>query len=500
MTTSFTPARSAFSRVFLIEGRARPDHAPSYKSCLRAGSPEQSFGDVEKIECPDPDSYGKFVEIGEIQGAIERATMDLVGRYAADLESDLLRLARARCPADVQIHFGECTDPSVFNSFTKAVIFENARLTSWTADELGALGSDENAMVNETAPISATDVYEVLPLAFAEKGGDTVVNPLEDVVICSTPSCGECQDEDSGCDFIVAVAQSTTGSPGTGPEIVYSTDKGANWNTDEIDAMSTGETASGVACVGDYVVVISDSNDALYYKLKATIKAGTGGGWTEQATGFVAAGSPNDIWSVGNYAFVVGDGGYVYGTADPTAGVTVLDAGEATTQNLNKVHATDQYFAVAVGASDTVIYTENGTNWTALTATGSGHNLSAVWIKGENDFIVGTASGSVYYTLDQGTTWTLRTGIPGTYTDINDIAFATQSVGYMSGTIAGPRARILRTFDGGYSWTVLPEGAGTMPLADAFEAVAACEDDVNFVVGVGLADDAADGIIVVGQD
>jgi len=500
MTTNFTPARSAFSRVFLIEGRARPDHEPGYKSCLRAGAPDQAFGDVERIECPDPDAYGLFVEIGEVKGAIERATLDLMGRYAADLESDLLRLARARCSADVQIHFGECSDPSSFNTFSKALILENAYLTNWSADELGALGSDENAVVNETAPISATGMYEVLQLTFAERGGDTVVNPLEDVVICSTPSCGECQDEDSGCDFIVAVSQSTTGSPGTGPEIVYSTDKGATWSSDEIDAMSTGETTSGVACVGDYVVVISDSNDALYYKLKSTIKAGTGGGWTEVTTGFVAAGSPNDIWSVGNYAFVVGDGGYVYGTADPTAGVTVLDAGEATTQDLNKVHAIDKYFAVAVGDSDAVIYTENQSTWTDLTATGSGHNLSAVWIKSENDFLVGTGSGSLYYTLDKGTTWTEKTNLPGTYTDINDIAFSTDSVGYLTGVISGPRARILRTFDGGYSWTVLPEGVGTMPLADAFEAIAACEDDPNFVVGVGLADDASDGILVVGQD
>ena len=43
-------AQTGFSRVFLIEGRARPDHAPTYESCLMAGSPSVSFGDVERIE------------------------------------------------------------------------------------------------------------------------------------------------------------------------------------------------------------------------------------------------------------------------------------------------------------------------------------------------------------------------------------------------------------------------------------------------------------------
>ena len=118
----FVPTKAGMSRVFLIEGRARPDHVPSYQSCMRAGAPDQSFGDVEKIECPSPDAYNQFEEIGAIQGAIERGTMDLVGRYASDLESDLLRLARQRCAADIQVHLGACTDPRIFNSFTKALI------------------------------------------------------------------------------------------------------------------------------------------------------------------------------------------------------------------------------------------------------------------------------------------------------------------------------------------------------------------------------------------
>lgn len=57
MGSSITPVKSAFTRVFLIEGRARGDHKPSYESCLRMMGVSQSFGDIEKIENPDPYEY-----------------------------------------------------------------------------------------------------------------------------------------------------------------------------------------------------------------------------------------------------------------------------------------------------------------------------------------------------------------------------------------------------------------------------------------------------------
>lgn len=496
----FVPTKAGMSRVFLIEGRARPDHAPDYQSCMRAGAPDQSFGDVEKIECPSPDAYDQFVEIGAIQGAIERGAMDLVGRYASDLESDLLRLARQRCSADVQVHFGACTDPRIFNSFTKALVLEDVYLTNWSTGDLGALASGDNAAVDETSSLSIGTMYEVLPMYFSERGADTVVNPQADVVICSVVSCGDCTDDDSGCDIIYSVAGSTGGSPGTAPDLNYSTDKGVTFSSHDINSLGASDTAESVACIGDYVVVSSASADGLEYNLKATVNAGTAGGWTEVTTGIVAAGTPRDMWGVGNYIFVAGDGGYVYGTADITAGVTALDAGSATANDLNKIHALNDLRAVAVGDSDTIIYTTNRVNWQTATATGGGNNLTAIWMKDEDEWFVGDASGNVYYTLDQGVTWTELTNIPGTYTDINDICFATDSVGYLSGTVSGPGGRILRTYDGGYSWQVIPEGSTSIVGNDAIEGLAACKHDVNFVVGVGLADDGSDGIIVTGQD
>src|SRR4030042_320541 len=149
--THFTPAKTGYSRVFLIDGGARPDHAPEFMSCLRAGGVEQAFGDITRIECPDPENYGGFIEVGNIQGAVERPTITLTGRYASDESSRLFDIARKRCEADIQVHFGACTDPGDFDVFTKSVILEGARLSNWSTEDLGALAAGDNAEINEMA-------------------------------------------------------------------------------------------------------------------------------------------------------------------------------------------------------------------------------------------------------------------------------------------------------------------------------------------------------------
>jgi photosystem II stability/assembly factor-like uncharacterized protein len=81
---------------------------------------------------------------------------------------------------------------------------------------------------------------------------------------------------------------------------------------------------------------------------------------------------------------------------------------------------------------------------------------------------------------------------------VEDITFHNGSIGYISGNIAGPTGVILRTYDGGYSWVSMPETAGNLPAADEYTALAACAFNENYIVSVGLADDAADGVYVTG--
>jgi hypothetical protein len=494
-------ARNAYSRVFLIERRARGDRAPVYHSSLVAGSLEQSLGDLEKIEVPDPDNYGSFLEIGTIRGSEERATTSLSGRYAADLASTLIRLAKIKCDSDVQIHFGACQNPASFNEFDKNVILEGAAITSVSTDELGTLESGDQAAVNESAELSAKQFYEVLPLKFSERGAAIVTGIVSDMAIFDSIGCGECDDESDGCSKVYGVTETAPGSAGTPMDLLYSPDGGLNWYATDVDG-SAAEGPAGVWRVNNYVGVTSDTN-ALYYILQSALAglvAGTSDpSFTQVTTGFVATKTPNDSWSTGSKVFIAAEGGYVYVMTDPTAGVTVLDAGNATTQGLNAIHSPDGSVVVAGGDSGAVVFSTDGVTFSLVATAPSAQNINAVWAVNKRVFWVGTADGKLYYTTDQGATWTEKTFTGSGSGVVTDIAFATDSVMYLVHNTTVTAGRVLRSYDAGYSFVVMPEGTASMVVADGFNAVAACKYDANLAV-VGGDSDGTDGVIVRGVD
>lgn len=497
MGTTNNVLQSSKSRVFLIEGRARPDHIPSYQSCLRMTGISRGYGDIERIECPDPASYGKFVEVAEIRGAAERATTSLEGRYALELISQLLNLANQGCAFDVQLHMGECTDPSNFNLFKKAVVMESAYVTSYSTEDMGALTSGDNAAVNETAEISAKEIYEILPMTFAEQAASVITNEGLDIVIADSISCGECTQSSDGCSKIFVLTAAAGGSPSTPADIVFTINR-STWYAHDVDSLLTAEAPNGLDQLAGYLVVVSQASGSLHYAALTEFNGYTDPTWTEVSTGFVAGRGPRQIWSTGQYAFIVGAGGYVYGADEPTGGVDVLDAGSATTDDLNAVHGLSAEFAVAVGNSGAVIYTENGTQWSAVARpVGNGVHLRTVWVKNKNEWWIGTSTGRLYYTLNKGVTWTEQT-FPGSGTGrVDSLVFAKDSIAFLAHATTVPRGRILRSYDGGRSWTVMPE-SGSMPASDRVNALAVC-NDANMVAGAGLADNGSDGFIVLGQ-
>lgn len=497
---NYKPLTTGYARVFIIEGRARPDHAPQYFSSLKMGGISQSFGDVTKIEIPNPDRYGEYLEVDRIRGAIDRATFNLSGRFAAAMKSKLLGFARKGCAVDIQLHIGECTDPSAFNVFTKAVIAEDSIVTNHSTDDLGALESGENAVVNETADISATEYYEVLPLTFAARAGDIIINHVNDVIVYDYESCGTCTVESDGCQKVFAVTDAAGGSPGTPPDILYSPDGGVNWYAHDIDTLTSAQDANSVAGVGDYIVVVSNGAGSISYCTEEDLADLVDPTFTEITTGVVAGKEPYHIWSLGRKAFIAADGGYVYICEDPTAGVSAVETGAAVTSDLKFVHAIDDEHAVAVGDGGAVIKTTDGVSWdvTLTNPVGAAVSLTSVWMKSETEWWVTASNGTMYYTLNSGKTWVAKT-LPGTTpTKMNRIAFSTDSVGYAAG-IVNSRARLYRSFDGGYSWVVMPESGAVLPLADEFLGIATCKYNPNFVVCVGIHDNSTDGVAITGS-
>lgn len=496
---SVRPQKSENSRLFVIENRAGPGNAPIYQGLWKAGAFTWSQGDVTIIRIPDPTQYGAFQNIGKTRGEPGNPEITLTARYTLD-RSAMLDYAQRGCDLDIRIHMGLCQNPQDGNrGWDKILVIEAASPTSYTTTELGALDPSERAMVNEELPVAGEDAYEITKMSYARKADAEVVREVVAMVICDTVNCGDCGNPSDGCERVFALVKSSDASPGLWSEVVYSEDGGLNWNDVDITTLTVAEDPNDGTCVGGNLIVVSQDSVSLHWAEIADIlnNAAT---WAEVTTGFVAGGAPRAIFSASPvHTWVVGAGGYVYFTDDPTSSVTVQDAGVATIQQLNKIHGVDELNLVAVGNSNAVIYTTNGgTTWTSVTGPSVGVNLNAVWMRSATEWIIGTAGGRLYYTQDSGVSWTEKSFSGSGAGVVRDIKFATPMVGYMAHDTAAPAGRLFRTIDGGYSWYLAPEDSNSsIPANDRLTSIAVCAD-VNKVFAGGLADDALDGIIIQG--
>lgn len=487
---------NSYSRVWFQDGGPGPARSRDYHGNWKAGAVSWDKGDLTVIREPDPNSYNRFIRVGRFRGEPGDPQLPITARYTFQ-RSELMKAARADCDHALHIHMGACKDPQDFaRGWEKVVILEGAAITSYGTDDLGAMSPDETAPVNEDVPFTGTDLYEVLRLNFSEQAASTVLREITSIYVCDSEQCGACGVSSDGCQIVLALEGGISASPGLPPRVIFTSNGGASWSTRTVTTLAANEAGSKIFCTGSYTVVLSGDDTSLHYIATADLLAGTGS-WAEVATGFVATHDPLDAWSLGaTENWIVGEAGYIYFTDDPTSGVTVNNAGVATTQDLNDVHFYDSLNGVAVGASNAVVYTTNGgTSWTSVTGPAVGVVLNAVWMLSPTQWLVGTAGGSLYYTLDSGTTWTEKS-FPGSGSgQVRDIQFVTPSVGYMAHSTSAPAGRVLRTIDGGYSWYVMPESTGSIPTNDYVKALAVC-DDPNIVFGGGLGDNAVDGFLV----
>lgn len=490
--------KASGTRLFLIEDRANPASRPSYQALARTLGLSWPQGDITPVRVPDPAQYGKFITVDRIKGQQGLPSISVEGRMTQEL-STLLQLIRKGCALDIQLHAGTCEDPRDFNGgWEKVYVLEGAEASSYDTGELGALDGDQEAIVNETVPLVGEDWYELKRVIAAELAASEVVQEVVGVAICDSRQCGECGIPSNGCEKFFAVTKNTGGSPGLGAQVLYSSDAGATWGSTVITTLGASSDPSGLACVGQYLVVISNEGDALHYAPLADILNGIET-WTSMATGFVGANGPNAIFSLGSvFNWIAGDGGYIYFGDDITSLVTPQASGGQTVENLVAIHGIDELNLVAVGANNAVLFTQDGgVTWAAVTGPAVGVALTTVYVKSANVWFVGAANGNLYYTRDGGANWALK-AFPGSGSGVvRNIAFGTPTVGYMAHSTSAPAGRVLRTIDGGFSWYVAPEAAGlSIPANDYISTLMACSEDPNMVLGGGLAGNGTDGILV----
>jgi photosystem II stability/assembly factor-like uncharacterized protein len=416
--------------------------------------------------------------------------------------STLLEVAKRGCDVDVQVRMGKCSDPTDQDrGWEKILVVEAVGPGGWSIPgNMNVFQPADREMLTEELSFTGENLFEIVRMVYAEQAASNIVQEVVKVLICDSVSCGDCELPSDGCQKVFVITKSHGGSPGLAAEVIYSQNQGVSWSDTLIDSIAANEDPVDAACVGSYLVVLSNEGDAHHYASIADILNGVET-W-EEVTGYNASGSPNAMWAFSPlHIWVVGDGGYVYKLTDITATVAaanIQDAGDATTENLVAVHGYDELNIMAVGANNAVVYTTDGETWAAVTGPNPGTALTCCWMKSKTEWFVGDAGGQLWYTRNSGTSWTEKTFPSSGTGSVEDIQFANDTVGFLSHSTAAVRGRILRTINGGFNWYVAPESNTSVPLADKFNSLAVCEYNANLVFAGGLGDNAVDGILVKG--
>ena len=156
-------AKSVLSRLFLLENGASPDRVPEYLYFIAPTSFDEKAGGVDEVSVTDPNT-GEQIVIGF--GASDGRQLNTVSvetLFNLDRSSRLSDISGVTKRHDFHIHFGECDDPAVFNTYDRAVILEDAVVLGVSVSDSGTLSNDGNAATSESAEISASRIYHAYP-------------------------------------------------------------------------------------------------------------------------------------------------------------------------------------------------------------------------------------------------------------------------------------------------------------------------------------------------
>jgi photosystem II stability/assembly factor-like uncharacterized protein len=496
-------------RVFRQAGGARPNNEIQYSgvegqyfSITGVSSPVT--GGISPINVPHPTRIGQYERVGRsVEPAdFPTATIEVMERHG----HIPFPLADMSCPQNYYIPTGKCKSLDDFlagwNDYVE--IYSYAEVTDADLGDRTQWDGDEGVMDSLSVTLEA--VYAIGKLGFGDNATEQVDREVVAVVYGNNVQCGDCGPADDGTNRLYAVTRpSGAGSPGLPAEVVYTLDGGANWVNINIDGFGANEEPLDIDVVGQKLVVLGA--DAIFY---AELNEGTGapGAFTKVTTGFVAAGSPTDMFVFSaREVYFSGDGGYIYKATDITSGVSVISAAAATSVNLLRIHGAADGTLVAVGADSVVVKSINrGATWATTTAEpyGIALDVSAVLVLDERRYWVGSASsGRLAYTLNGGETW-VEKGFSGSGAGtIRDIVAATDEVIYFSHDTNTPTARIFSSWNGGADFTNASPRIQNLPTFDRGTRLALPYGShptiaSNNLAVAGLAGNGSDGILLLG--
>lgn len=504
-----------FRRNFVQQGGPRPSNPLAFAGVgtqhmvITALSVPDS-GDVTLQHAPDPHQPGGLRTVARTKGVPDPASATFVLTEKAN--SLPWTHFKQNCPFNVyEAVGGPCSDLSDYSNGWSAYtrVFSYAEIST---RDFGALQDWESDDQN-TVELSTTleNVYSIGPLSFGLEASSTIAFEVTDVVFGTKVQCGDCGVPNDGTNFIYASVKGAS-SPATKPAVVYTVNGGSTWSSVSVATAATGEDIKAIGIVGSYLVLLSAtggtaSASCLYVSQLNTVTGVPSSTFTKVTPSvFNATNICFDFYVKSqSEVFFVAAGGYVYKSTDVLTDMTLNNGGDTVTDTLARIHGLDEII-YAVGQNGSVIKSTNGGNTWAVTTTlpGAGSN-TAVVVLDQFRAWVGNSIGVLYYTIDGGENWSTKSYSGTTPVGIQDIAFATDEVGYITYTTGATVGRIATTWTGGASWvasTSTNTRLGSVPTSTTLNRIAlpvSNDPTVNVnTVAVGGLGTSPDGVLLLG--
>lgn len=485
-------------RFFYQLNGAAPDHRMYF------GGMDGQYINIESASSPLRNIDGSFVHDPSRAGSFEMVGLN---RSAPEIASATVQFLQKKGNAPVQsLYFRqgshnfyavageEGADVSDYdNGVSEWVqVFSGGQMTSPT-ENLGSWDGGEK--ITDEAEFKFRAIYKAFPFAFDAKGAAQITTEAVDVVWGKLGN---------GLDIVYTIQNNGASAP----TLQYHKKSGnGTWSSTDvaITGADTSDTVEGLAIVGDKIVVIyDDTSQGGYFYATLNEKTGVPSAFTQVATGFVTSKAPKGIYAPsGRQVFIVGEGGYIYKSHSLSAGVSVVDAGELTTEDLTRITGCGSTLLAVGGSGAFLISRDMGNSWEAIASSPSGSALTAV-AAATSDTFYAAAGSSVYFSTDEGNTWTTQV-IDSTIATVQDIVFPTPEVGYLLAATSAPAALLYTTMNGGLTWAQAGSfRLESVPTADRFNRLAFPKEVndpyymVNHIALAGLAGDGSDGIVTVG--
>lgn len=455
-----------------------PNTAPVYMGCFDVDDLTENFGGINLLWCIDPD--GAFKVAGDTSDPPDVTTFNM-GTYTGKRKE---AIEGVDCPFPLYLHIRDCGRADEFANFVRTTIVDVRKLTGRTFT--GRVRRAEGVEMLTQFEASAAPPFVD---AFYLQGDRISINetePINNIVFCNQGRCaGACGGRQAVCTEGFVTTDAQTGSPSNIANVWKTTTAGSTWTLPATHPFGAGLDIVGAVCfpIGkNQTRWLVAQGEAGATAMRVAYSDDAGQTWTIVTVGSVVgqfAVGPGALFALNKYnIWLATSGGYIYKSQDGGATWTAQQTASITSGSYYAIVFKDNYVGMAVAAAGVVAKTiDGGLSWSAATVTGASNNIS---LGNSGDFWwVGTTAGDLYYSDDQGTIWTERSGWTGEgQGPINSIDWYSPLIGMFAQTISNI-GYVLFTINGGYEWTRITI-SGTHA---GFNQIYICSPELAWVVG-----------------